>query len=201
MRKQALIIFVRHPQIGKVKTRLAATLGDEAALFIYQKLLQHTLEITEGVVADKVVFYAGEIVEADMWQRPKYIKLQQSNGDLGNRMNAAFETVLAMGYTKVCIVGSDCYELSGGIVSEAFTVLDKSDIVIGPAHDGGYYLLGMKQLYPALFQNKKWSTNTVLANTLQTIEEAGLTVSQLPLLHDVDEAEEVPKEWLTEIKN
>jgi len=195
----ALIIFVRHPEAGKVKTRLAATLGNAAALFIYKKLLQHTLEITESIDTDKVVFYAGDIVEDDMWQRPKYIKLQQADGDLGHRMNAAFETVLAMGYNKVCIIGSDCCELTTEIIADAFHSLEKNDIAIGPADDGGYYLLGMKQLHSSLFQNKSWSTNLVLADTLQTIQQLGLTVQRLPQLSDVDEAEDVPAAWLTEI--
>ncbi len=195
----ALIIFVRPPTAGNVKTRVAATLGNAAALFIYNKLLQHTLEITETTEGDKVVFYAGDIVKDDMWQQPKYIKLQQAGGDLGHRMNAAFETVLAMGYYKVCIVGSDCYELTPNIIADAFRALDENDIAIGPAHDGGYYLLGMKQLYTSLFQNKSWSSPTVLADTLQNIQQLGLTVEQLPQLSDVDEAEDVPAAWLTEI--
>ena len=201
MTKNALIIFVRKPEKGKVKTRLAASLGDEAALFIYQKLLQHTLEITEAVDADKIVFYAGEIEENDMWQRKDYFKQKQTDGDLGHRMNDAFDTVFRLGYDKACIVGSDCYELTTDIIENAFRALERCDVVIGPAHDGGYYLLGMKRLHSSLFQNKAWSTNSVLADTLQTAEQMGLIEVQLPTLHDVDEADDVPKEWLTAVKS
>lgn len=201
MTKNALIIFVRKPEKGKVKTRLAASLGDEAALFIYQKLLQHTLEITEAVDADKVVFYAGEIEEEDMWQRKGYVKQKQTDGDLGHRINDAFDTVLRLGYGKACIVGSDCYELTTDVIEDAFIALERSKVVIGPAHDGGYYLLGMKRLYSPLLQNKSWSTSTVLSDTLQTAEQMGLTVVQLPTLHDVDEAANVPEEWLTAVKS
>lgn len=196
MTKNALIIFVRKPEKGKVKTRLAASLGDEAALFIYQKLLQHTLEITEAVDADKVVFYAGEIEDDDMWQRKGFVKQKQTDGDLGHRMKAAFDTVLRLGYGKACIVGSDCYELTTNVIEDAFIALERSNVVIGPAHDGGYYLLGMKRLYSSLFQNKSWSTSSVLSDTLQTAEQMGLAVVQLPTFHDVDEAADVPKEWL-----
>ncbi len=200
MTKQALIIFVRKPEKGKVKTRLAASLGDEAALFIYQKLLQHTLEITEAVDADKVVFYAGEIEEDDRWQQEKYSKQKQADGDLGRRMNDAFDTVFKMGYNKVCIVGSDCYELTSEIITNAFRALEENDIVIGPAHDGGYYLLGMKLLHSSLFENKAWSTSSVLTDTFQTAQQIGVTLMQLPTLRDVDEAADVPEEWLTAVK-
>lgn len=196
MKQQALIIFVRRPEKGKVKTRLAASLGDDAALSIYHKLLHHTLEITTSTNADKVVFYAGEIEEKDIWQRDGYAKRQQAEGDLGQRMSAAFDAVLGAGYSKVCIVGSDCFELTPQIIEDAFCCLDESDVVIGPAHDGGYYLLGMKTLHPQLFLGKAWSTATVFEDTMQTARQLNLTVKQLPLLRDVDEAADVPRDWL-----
>ena len=198
--KEALIIFVRHPEKGKVKTRLAATLGDDAALVIYKKLLHHTLEITQVIKADKFVFYAGPVIETDMWSRVNYFKMQQAEGDLGHRMCAAFKTVFARGYSKVCIVGSDCFELSSHVLSEAFSLLNETDVVVGPAHDGGYYLLAMKQLYSSLFQNKTWSTNSVLKETLKAVSQLNLSLTPLPLLHDVDEVEDVPQEWLAAIQ-
>lgn len=200
MTKQALIIFVRKPEKGKVKTRLAATLGEEAALFIYQKLLQHTVEITEAVAADKLVFYAGEIERDDRWQRKNYLKQQQADGNLGKRMKAAFEAAFALGYKKVCIVGSDCFELTSAIIEQAFQSLKDKDLVIGPAKDGGYYLLGMKRLYSTLFINKNWSTATVFADTMDDAKGRGLSYKKLPQLTDVDEAKDVPKEWLTEVE-
>jgi uncharacterized protein len=195
--RQALIIFVRHPVLGKVKTRLAASLGNDAALSIYKKLLQHTLEITQAVQADKFVFYADAVVEQDMWKQQHYYKSQQHNGELGERMLKAFEQVLNKGYSKVCIIGSDCYELSSQIIIEALDKLDDNAIVIGPATDGGYYLLGIKKLYPDLFQNKNWSTRTVFADTIKTIEDLNLRYSILPTLSDVDEAADVPERLLT----
>lgn len=199
--EKAVIIFVRNPEAGKVKTRLAAALGNEAALAIYKKLLMHTLEITEAMAADKFVFYADEVIAADMWQRPHYYKAVQAIDDLGGRMYSAFDYVLSKGYGKVCIIGSDCYELSSAIIEQAFAFLDGSDVVIGPAKDGGYYLLGMKILHPGLFQNKSWSTDSVLEETLKDIERLKLSFQKLPQLTDVDEAKDVPAAWLTDIKN
>lgn len=196
--KQALLIFVRHPEPGKVKTRLAAVLGNDTALSIYKKLLQHTLQITKAVKADKFVFYTENIVENDLWQRPDYFKNAQGSGDLGDRMCNAFELVLAKGYDSVSIIGSDCYELSTLIIDQAFSFLQKNDIVIGPAKDGGYYLLGMKKLHPSFFKNKSWSTNNVLQNAIDECNCLGLHYETLPVLSDVDEANDVPNELLTD---
>lgn len=197
--KPALIIFVRAPELGKVKTRLAASLGKKAALLIYQKLLQHTRDITDAVSADKFIFYADEIASNDIWQRPGYFKMKQVNGDLGQRMFNAFKYLFAKQYDKVCIIGSDCYELSSAIVEHAFQSLNKNDIVIGPATDGGYYLLGMNQLHSVLFADKTWSTDSVLSDTLEDLQRLKLTFAQLPELTDVDEAVDVPKEWLNDL--
>lgn len=193
--KQALIVFVRHPELGKVKTRLAATLGDEAALSIYKKLLQHTLVATEKVAADKFIFYSEDIVKDDLWQTPGYFKATQGEGNLGDRMRHAFETVFAKGYEKVCIIGSDCHELSATIINEAFSLMDSTDIVIGPATDGGYYLLGMKQLHTELFNLQHWSTMHVLQETLALVRELNLSYQTLQTLADVDEEKDVPEGW------
>ena len=194
--KKALIIFVRHPELGKVKTRLAAGIGNEAALCIYKKLLEHTLTITKTIEADKFVYYADHIVNDDMWQHEHYYKLLQENADLGKRIQTAFQTVFDRGYKRVCIIGSDCYELSTEIIDDAFTALDQNDVVVGPAKDGGYYLLGIKELHHQLFENKNWSTETVFAETIQTINELNLSFTTLPVLKDVDVVEDVPEEWL-----
>jgi rSAM/selenodomain-associated transferase 1 len=193
--KQALIIFVRHPVLGKVKTRLAAALSAETALTIYKKLLKHTHEVSQEVKADKFIFYAEEVIEDDLWQHENYFKLQQENGDLGRRMKVAFEQVFAKGYDRVCIIGSDCYELSADIIKYAFRSLDEYDIAVGPAKDGGYYLLGMKQIYPEVFKNKNWSTNTVLKETIESIRNLNLRFIKLAMLTDVDEACDIPEAW------
>lgn len=196
---EALIIFVRKPESGKVKTRLAATLGNEIALKIYRQLLQHTFDITSGLMAHKFVFYVDAIDEHDMWSAKGFYKMLQVNADLGIKMQAAFAEIFKKGHQKAVIIGSDCFELTSDLIDQAFKVLDKNDIVIGPAKDGGYYLLGMKQLYPPLFENKSWSTATVFIDTVRDIARLNLSYEQLPQLTDIDEAGDVPKEWLTEI--
>ena len=195
--KKALIIFVRHPQLGTVKTRLAATIGNETALVIYKKLLQHTLEITQKTQSHKYVFYADEIVDDDMWSGKNYYKLTQDNSDLGQKMLSAFTQVLDNGYSKVCIIGSDCYELDSVMIDIAFAALNKVDVVIGPATDGGYYLLGMKQMHHGIFKNKNWSTKTVFEETVLTITAAKLSYKILATLTDVDEEKDLPEEWKT----
>lgn len=184
--KEAIIIFVRNPELGKVKTRLAVTVGDHAALEIYKQLLQHTFDITDPIAADKYVYYHEEILEADIWNATGYYKKLQQGNDLGEKMNLAFAAVFSKGYHKVIIIGSDCLLLSSGIIEEAFIALDNHDTVIGPAKDGGYYVLGMKKIIPSVFENKKWSTDTVCDDTLKTILAAGLTAGFLPVLTDVD---------------
>jgi uncharacterized protein len=193
---EALIIFVRHPEKGKVKTRLAAKLGAAAALDIYERLLRHTREIAMGMTVDKFIFYADGIQMNDAWDQPGFFKKAQSAGDLGDRMMNAFEEIFAEGYSKVCIIGSDCAELSTSIVTKGFDALADSDVVIGPATDGGYYLLGMQQFYPQLFESIPWSTANVALQTIDIMHRSGIGVYQLPILSDVDEVEDVPAGWL-----
>ncbi len=182
-----LLIFVKQPQLGKVKTRLAATIGDQQALQVYLKLLEHTRTITKPLNSDKAVYYTPEIQHDDLWEEAYYQKAQQPDGDLGERMLRAFEESFAQGYGRVCIIGSDCYELSTAVIKQSFEALTTYDLVIGPSTDGGYYLLGMRQLYPELFQGKHWSTASVGKDTIEDAERRQLRWFALPTLSDVDE--------------
>ena len=182
----ALIIFVKNPLLGKVKTRLADALGEENALMIYQKLLQHTCLITSNIFADKYVFYFEYIDHNDLWKNEIYKKELQYGNDLGERMRNAFEILFQRGYKQIVIIGSDCYELTEEIIMTAFDQLKKEDIVIGPARDGGYYLLGMNVFIPQLFAGKNWSTNKVFHETLTEIKSFNYSIHQLPVLNDVD---------------
>lgn len=193
---KAIIVFIRKPELGKVKTRLAATVGNEKALEIYIKLLQHTNKILTATGIDIFVFYTEAIDENDNWQQPNFKKFIQAHGDLGVKIKKAFETVFSKGYNQVFIIGSDCYELTTNILLEAFEGLQTKEVVIGKAVDGGYYLLGMKELHSFLFDNKEWSTSTIATDTLNDCEQHNLSVFQLPILNDVDEEKDVPKEWL-----
>ena len=187
--KNLLLIFTRNPELGKGKRRLAATVGDQAALDIYNFLLEHTVKITCGLYTDKIVYYSDEIWEQDIWDNKIYEKKLQVGDDLGTRMRNAFQDGFASGYEKIVIIGSDMYDLSQEDLEEAFRVLAPNDFVLGPAEDGGYYLLGMKKLKPALFKDKEWGTETVLRDTLNDLENEKKIL--LKTKNDVDYYEDI----------
>ena len=184
-RHGALIIFVKNPQEGKVKTRLAAGIGSQAALGVYLKLLNITRSAANQSDVERYLFYNNEIINNDDWSESKFQKHIQQGGDLGQRMNNAFEQVLKQNH-KAVIIGSDCPDISKDIIEEALSALDEFDCVVGPSFDGGYYLLGMRNHNPQLFENIKWSSDSVLESTLTIIKEMGLTVHQLSPLRDID---------------
>jgi len=186
------MIFYRNPQIGKVKTRLAATVGNEKALNIFQKLSAHTKEVTAALKTDKIVFYSNFIDLIDMWPNATFLKTLQHGEDLGERMSNAFRQAFDTGYNSVCIIGTDCYELTSEIIDRAFEALKSCDTVIGPARDGGYYLIGMNRLHPQVFRDKAWSTATVFRETIRDFDAAQLAYLILPVLRDVDTADDVP---------
>lgn len=186
--KTAIIIFVRNPELGKVKTRLAKDIGNEQALNVYKELLLYTHDITRGFAGDRFVYYADSVTENDLWENSLYQKKLQEGEELGDRMMLAFFDLFQQGYSKLVIIGSDCPELSASIIEEAFVRLDDADVVIGPSSDGGYYLLGMKTLIPELFKNKQWSTDTVLAGTIENTVTLKKECSFLPELSDIDTA-------------
>ena len=184
-KKNALIIFIRNPELSKVKTRIAATHGKELALQIYQSLLDITLACTQSLKVDKYLYYSESIIQ-DKWDDSVYFKRVQSGGDLGERMKNALAEILEE-YDHALIIGSDCPYLTPSIITNAFAELEKKSVVIGPAFDGGYYLLGMSQLLPDLFENMPWSTDQLTTETLKKLEKKHLLYSILPELHDVDE--------------
>lgn len=189
--ENALILFVRNTEYGKVKTRLAKEIGDDKALEVYKYLLQYTRDISIYCNCSRFVFYSNYLHINDVFDDDQYTKCTQEGNDLGERMMNAFEKAFALGCKKVCIIGSDCYELQTEILELAFEELEKNDVVIGPALDGGYYLLGMKKMHPDIFINKHWGTSTVLDNTYQTIEQLGLTYFSLNVLNDIDTIEDL----------
>ena len=191
MKTNALLIFTRNPELGKVKTRLAATIGPEKALKVYTDLLLHTRNETQSIDCDKFVFYDNYIPKEDIWLDTIYHKQLQSEGDLGQRMQHAFEVLFEMGYSNCIIVGSDLFELKTALIENAFENLNTYESVIGPAIDGGYYLLGLKGIKPALFQNKDWGTNTVYEATLKDLVTEKTFV--LPALNDIDTFEDLEK--------
>lgn len=191
MKTNALLIFTRNPELGKVKTRLAKTIGNEKALTVYKDLLLHTRNETQAIDCDKFVFYDSEIVEDDIWSGTSYQKKLQSNGDLGQRMHDAFKTLFEMGYQNCIIVGSDLFDLKAIIIENAFKELLNYEVVIGPAEDGGYYLLGLKKDDHAIFQNKDWGTASVFKATMRDLENK--KVGLLDTLNDIDTFEDLER--------
>lgn len=186
MKTDLLIILVKNPVLGKAKTRLAATVGDQRALAIYKLLLEKTRVETIDLAIDKVVYYSDHVDTADLWGNDHYQKEVQVTGDLGTKMTSAFQKAFEAGYERVCIIGSDCYEMTQAHLEDAFTTLKVKDAVIGPAVDGGYYTLGMSRFISELFEHKVWSTDTVASDTIKDFENFGLNYSVLPTLNDVD---------------
>ncbi|EAS20291.1 conserved hypothetical protein [Flavobacteria bacterium BBFL7] len=185
----ALIIFTRNPELGKGKRRLAATVGDQAAFEIYKFLLSHTREITKSVNAQPQVWYSEKLHQNDDWDNEVYQKYVQQGEDLGVRMQQAFDTAFKT-HDKVVIIGSDMHDLTTQDLDKAFELLDSHDAVMGPAIDGGYYLLGFKQQVPAnVFSNKEWGTETVQAETLKDLKNLNYTL--LEPRNDVDFYEDI----------
>lgn len=189
-----LIIFVKNQVEGKVKTRLAETVGNEQALRIYKKLTDYTYSVADAVDADRQVWYSDFNAKDDVWDESERVyakKLQEGSG-LGERMHYAFNDAFENGYQKVAVIGSDCAELSADLISESYQRLEENDLVIGPSEDGGYYLLAMNKCYGQLFDGIYWSTPQVLPQTLEIARRLDLSVHLLPELNDVDTKED----WL-----
>lgn len=187
----SLIIFVRSPKLGKVKTRLAKEVGDEEALSIYIRLLTHTRQIAEKVDATRHLFYSDEVIEDD-WSTDYFDKSLQAEGDLGVKMRHAIITALTSS-DKAVIIGSDCAQLKSSIIDAAYDALDQNDVVLGPTYDGGYYLLGVKEIHSELFENMTWSVESVYQETVKRIIEKGLSYTTLDRLSDIDYKEDWDK--------
>ena len=194
--KPALIIFVRNPEPGKVKTRLAKTIGNAKALEVYIRLLDHTHSITKELACDKYIFYADQITDTDIWENTVYRKKIQQGQDLGERMHHAFTNLFAEGHSRIQIIGSDCYELTAEIIQSGFEKLTEKEVVIGPSTDGGYYLLGMQAPIKNVFSHKQWSTDSVFTDTVRDLQNHSFSYALLPMLPDVDEEKDIPFAYL-----
>ena len=190
--RRAILLFVKYPEPGKVKTRLAATLGAEMAADIYRRLVAAVVAgLPEG--DDLIVVFDPPEKRAQVaeWlhsllagRRVDFIP--QAAGDLGGRLEQAFAEAFARGFEKVAVIGSDCIELSPETFSETWRALETHDAVLGPSTDGGYYLLALRQSCAALFRGIAWSTDAVRAQTLAQAQAAGMAVHELAALPDID---------------
>jgi len=198
MSDRALVVFVRHPAPGAVKTRLAAAVGPVAAAELYRALAERVLEATTPAPGEyeRLVFFdppqARDEVRA--WL-PGIRLLAQSAGDLGTRLSDATARAFARGASRVAVVGTDAPGLARDTVAAALDALDGADVAIGPTEDGGYYLLALRRPRPELFADIAWSTPSVATDTRARAAAAGLVVHELPVLRDVDTLEDVRLEW------
>ncbi len=191
--KNLLMVFTRNPVLGQCKTRLATTVGDKAALDIYKHLLKHTFTITNTLKAQKQVYYSDEIWEDDIWDNGIFEKRLQKGKDLGERMANAFLQGFKEGYKNIIIIGSDMYDLGTTDLEYAFSALEQNKFVLGPAEDGGYYLLGMKNFNETLFKNKNWGKDDVFQKTMEDLKNEKVhllkTKNDIDILDDVKNIE------------
>lgn len=187
MSKKRIIVFVKNAVAGKVKTRLAKTIGDEEALNVYLQLLNITKkEVKKVSFTEKEVWYAWSVAENDLWDDLAFKKRVQIDGDLGEKMKDAFQKSFQEEKEKIVLIGSDCPTLTSEILEKAFEELSTHDAVFGPSKDGGYYLIGMKGFHPELLEGIAWSTEEVLNQTKQQAEKNEISIALLPVLNDID---------------
>jgi rSAM/selenodomain-associated transferase 1 len=190
---EAIIIFVKNAELGKVKTRLASQIGDERALEIYQLLLQHTQSAIAPLDADVRIYYSDYLPEIDLWDLSVHTKHLQEGSNLGDRLIHALDESFRLGYHKIVVIGSDCPQLSASHIEKAFMELEDVEVVLGPARDGGYYLIAMNRLHEHLFQDKHWSSEELFDQTIDDLIQHKLSWFELPILSDIDTVEDLER--------
>lgn len=196
MEEECLIIFTRYPEPGKTKTRMIPALGEVGAANLQRQMAEYLLRKVQELqrqfpIKVEVHFAGGSQSLMQAWLGDDLIYRQQRTGDLGQRMLAAFQQAFVSGRGRVAIIGTDCPEVDSEVLRQAFTALQQSQVVLGPAADGGYYLIGLNCLVPELFRDIAWGSSQVLAQTQEIIRLLKLKVSYLPLFHDVDYPEDL----------
>lgn len=187
--RKKLIVFLRAPRIGNVKTRLAASIGDEAALAAYKRIAEELLKNLNGL-SDVQIRFSPDDAETEIrgWIGDCFEFSPQGKGDLGERLQRAFQENFSRGWERVVIIGSDCPDVALTDVETAWHSLTTCDVVLGPATDGGYWLIGLSCPRLSLFQNISWSTGRVLEETLGKISTANLSHRCLRTRSDIDTA-------------
>ena len=211
MIKERLIIFTRYPVPGKTKTRMIPALGEEGAAELHSRMAEYILLNLLSLCNEKsreiaIYFSGGDRVLMQAWLDPVISSFLAKNSDLrinpisyhaqvgedlGERMQGAFEDGFKNKIKKTIIIGTDCPDLNQNIIEEAFFALNSQDVIIGPASDGGYYLIGLSQFLPILFNNIDWGSDRVLSQTKSIIEQEKLSVYYLQTLTDIDQPDEL----------
>jgi rSAM/selenodomain-associated transferase 1 len=187
---RCLLFFLKNPEKGRVKTRLASAVGDEVAVKLYKRFLLEMLStLNQGTFLFYLCFYPeNSLNDLKGWLGDDYLYMPQKGKDLGERMKNGFMEAFAMRFKRVVLIGSDIPDLPLEFIEEAFTSLKEKDVVIGPSFDGGYYLIGFKDKVFSLkvFEGIPWSTKRVFEETMKVLKQEGFTVHTLPLLRDID---------------
>jgi len=197
MDKNVLIIFAKYPVPGLVKTRLAKDIGDILASMVYRCFVQTVVARTHSNQYATIVFFtpAEKQVEIQQWLGAEQEYVLQQGDSLGKKLADAFENVFKQGAEKAVVIGTDSPLLDDLNIEKAFNALDTADCVIGPAQDGGYYLLGMKKLYLEIFDLDEFSTDKVYANTKAKIDGLDLSIEILETHFDVDTKQDLFELW------
>lgn len=198
--EDVIIVFTKFPEEGKVKTRLAKTVGHKAAVEIYSRLLLRTEEKLKESKKKYVVYWGNYIPTDGHFFSSANAHYLQVEGDLGEKMIAAFRDQFAAGHTKVMGIGCDCYNLDSKHLVRAGELLESQDVVFGPAMDGGYYLIGMNQLHSFLFEDLPWSTTSLLEICKKRLNDNTVKFDEIECLSDVDYFEDLPQIWKNEFR-
>ncbi len=198
MTNDSLIIFTRYPESGKTKTRLIPALGEEGAANLQKRLTEYTVtEASQLSVNVRVYFSGGNETLMRDWLGNDYEYYPQSQGDLGEKLIAALAESFTKYVEKIVIIGIDCPDLDATLINQAFKELTDHDVVLGPAEDGGYYLIGLRSFVPELFQGIQWGTDVVFKQTIAIAQTKELKISYLPTFNDIDTPEDL-KKWMIE---
>jgi hypothetical protein len=194
--EKCLIIFSRYPEPGTTKTRMIPVLGATGAANLQRQMTEHTLKQVKqlqesGSVEVEIHFTGGNHQLMSEWLGTNLTYYSQVSGDLGKRMESAFAQAFQRGKQKVVTIGIDCPDLNPSILKSAFEALQKQDLVLGAAEDGGYYLIGLNRLIPELFKNISWGSDRVLAKTEAIAQRLGLNIAYLTQLRDIDRPEDL----------
>ncbi|MCJ8283759.1 MAG: TIGR04282 family arsenosugar biosynthesis glycosyltransferase [Rivularia sp. ALOHA_DT_140] len=195
--KKHLIIFTRYPQPGKTKTRLIPALGVEGAANLQRQMTEFTLTKVkkfqlEAGISFEIRFAGGDLQLMQNWLGTELNYQLQGEGDLGQRMNNSFLSAFNQGAQEVVIIGIDCPGIDAQVLARAFEKIQNSDLLLGPAVDGGYYLIGLKRAIGKLFINIDWGTAKVLQQTVDIAQKLNLSIDYLKTLADVDRPEDLP---------
>jgi uncharacterized protein len=194
--ERLLIVFSKNPVAGKVKTRLGACIGPAEALKVYEALRGITELVSAPARCSRAVFYSDFIPGTDLFMTGGTRAFLQEGADLGERMHRAFLEGFTLGFRHVALIGTDCPGLSTFLIDKAFEALEEHDAVLGPARDGGFYLVGLNRPMPELFIGRTWSTSRVLHESMEIFRKHGRDCELLPALSDIDTIEDLEESGL-----